>query len=407
MVDAYPDAAVGWYYLGGCRSWFAWQLGRAITEADSAYVRGLRLDPQNRIGLTELALVRYAEGRKAEGDSLWVRGAFGTPLVPPDDSVGRRQFFARLESQGWAELVNVAWAIGQMTDSLHDAARVATLLMDPTRGPESAPAVGHHLAAWIAGAGGRWDKADSEFSSAAKLEPDMGAPERGWLGAMPPFSRDTNWLRRTRADLLTWTPRPGQNPQYLVDWRLASWMAPHAKVYVLGLLSARLGDSVAASRYAAQLDATREPQDPLGLLHDLALEVRALAACELEQWQTCLATLERQGLRGQAPPGEDQASPFNLRAFGRYLRAEALFHLGRYKESLDWYGTFWLHTEFVLFAPVQLRQGEIYERQGNATEAVAHYRRFLARWQDADAKYQPLLRDVAARIARLTRERRP
>ena len=114
--------------------------------------------------------------------------------------------------------------------------------------------------------------------------------------------------------------------------------------------------------------------------------------------------MERQGLRGQAPVGEDQASPFNLRAFGRFLRAEALFHLGRYQEALDWYGTFWFHTEFVLFAPVQLREGEIYEREGNPQEAVAHYRRFLARWRDADAQYQPLVRDVAARVARLTRE---
>jgi tetratricopeptide (TPR) repeat protein len=312
-----------------------------------------------------------------------------------------------LESQGWKELVNVVWVIAQVTDSLRDAARVATLLMDPSRGPESAPAVGHHLAAWVDVARGRWSAADSEFARAAALDTRMGAVERAWLGAMPPFARDTDWLRQARADLLTWTPQPGQNTQYLVDWRLPSWIASHAKVYVLGLLSARLGDSVAASRYAAQLDATREPQDSLGLLHDLALEVRALAAAEREQWQTCLATLERQGLRGQAPVGEDQASPFNLRAFGRFLRAEALFHLGRYKESLDWYGTFWLHTEFVLFAPVQLREGEIYEREGNAAEAVAHYRRFLARWQDADGKYQPFLRDVAARVARLTRERRP
>ncbi len=405
MVNAYPDAIVGWFYLGDGRLWYAWQLGRAVTEADSALERALRLDPQSRILQNELSVLRYAEGRKAEGDSLW--RAFSDVAVPPEDSAGRRQYFAKVESESRNDVVNRAWLIPEMTDSLRDATRLPALLTDSRRGSESDPAVGHHLAAWVEVARGRWFAADSEFARTAALDARMGVVEQGWLGAVPAFGRDTKWLRRTRAALLAWTPRAGPDIRYLFDWRLAPWMAPPAKVYVLGLLSARLGDSVAALRYAAQLDAAREPRDSLGLFHDLALEVRALGECERELWQTCLATLERQGLRGQAPIGEDQASPFNLRAFGRFLRAEALFHLDHNREALGWYGTFWLHTEFPLFAPVQLREGEIYEREGNSREAAAHYRRFLARWQDADAEYQPLVWDVAARVARLTGERRP
>jgi tetratricopeptide (TPR) repeat protein len=172
----------------------------------------------------------------------------------------------------------------------------------------------------------------------------------------------------------------------LLDWRLSPWQAQYAKTYALGLLSARLGDGEAVSRYAAQLDAIRDPHDSVRLFRDLALEVRALDAAERGDWGTSLQFLERAGLRGAAPVASDQSGPFTLRAFGRFLRAEALFHLGRYQESLGWYGTFWLHTEFVLFAPVQLREGEIYERQGDPAQAVAHYRRFLARWQEGDSQ---------------------
>jgi len=402
MVSAYPDAALGWYYLGSARSWFAWQLGRAATEGESPLLRALALDPQNGLVQVEVALLRYADGRKAEGDSLWLAG-YGSYLAPPEDSAGRRQFFAMLESRGHAELVNRAWVTAQFSDRLGDAARVAALLTDPARGPESAPAVGHHLAAWVAVAGGRWTTADSEFSRTNALDARMGVVERAWLGTMPVLARDTAWLRRTRAELLTWTPRPrGPNTSYLVDWRLSPWLTPHAKVYALGLLSARLGDSAAASRYAAQLDAARDPHDSIGLLHDLALEVRALDAAEREEWETCLMILERQSLRGQVPMADEPL--FNRRAFGRLLRAEALFRLGRDQEALGWYGTFWLQIEFALLAPVQLRKGEIYERQGDAREAVAHYRRFLARWAEADSLNQPLVRDVAARVARLTRE---
>jgi serine/threonine protein kinase/tetratricopeptide (TPR) repeat protein len=403
MVNAYPDAAVAWYYLGGSRSWYAWQLGRPVSEADSATARALKLDPQNRLVQNELSLMRYAGGRKAEADSLWLK-AFGGPIVPPEDSAGRRQFFAWLESRSRSELINILWLIPEMTDSLGDAARVVALLTDATRGPESDPGVGHHLAAWVDVAGGRWSTADSEFSRAAALDARMGVVERAWMGAMSPFARDTSWLRQTRAALRTWVPPRGPNTQYLLDWRLSPWQAQYAKTYALGLLSARLGDGEAVSRYAAQLDAIRDPHDSVGLFRDLALEVRALDAAERGDWGTSLQFLERAGLRGAAPVASDQSGPFTLRAFGRFLRAEALFHLGRYQESLGWYGTFWLHTEFVLFAPVQLREGEIYERQGDPAQAVAHYRRFLARWQEGDSQYQPLVRDVAARVARLTRE---
>jgi tetratricopeptide (TPR) repeat protein len=78
-------------------------------------------------------------------------------------------------------------------------------------------------------------------------------------------------------------------------------------------------------------------------------------------------------------------------------------HLGRDQEALGWYSTLgWRTYEFVLLAQVQLRQGEIYERLGDPAEAIRHYRRFVARWRDADPEHQPLVSDVRARIARLT-----
>jgi hypothetical protein len=65
----------------------------------------------------------------------------------------------------------------------------------------------------------------------------------------------------------------------------------------------------------------------------------------------------------------------------------------------------WQWDESVLLAHVLLRKGEIYERFGDAGEAVRHYRRFFARWREADPEYQPLVNDVKARIARLAADR--
>jgi len=90
------------------------------------------------------------------------------------------------------------------------------------------------------------------------------------------------------------------------------------------------------------------------------------------------------------------------RPLGRFLRAELLMHLGRDEQALGWYSTLgWLYDEFVFVAQARLRQGELYERLGNPVEAVQRYRRFVARWRDADPEYQPLVDDVKSRIARL------
>ncbi len=103
----------------------------------------------------------------------------------------------------------------------------------------------------------------------------------------------------------------------------------------------------------------------------------------------------------------DIFTPLYRRPFGRFLRAEILQQLDREEEALDWYGTFEPYhpgIEYVFLAPVYLRQAEIHERREERERAIEFYRRFVARWQDADAEYQPLVDNVRSRIARLVAE---
>ncbi len=53
------------------------------------------------------------------------------------------------------------------------------------------------------------------------------------------------------------------------------------------------------------------------------------------------------------------------------------------------------------------RLGELYEARGSADHAVEWYGRFVDLWSGADPELQPVVRDVQARIQRLTAERRP
>ena len=59
---------------------------------------------------------------------------------------------------------------------------------------------------------------------------------------------------------------------------------------------------------------------------------------------------------------------------------------------------------FTLAAAYQ-RLGELYEARGDRAKALSYYGRFVALWKTADPELQPIVRDVRARITRLSVER--
>jgi len=61
-------------------------------------------------------------------------------------------------------------------------------------------------------------------------------------------------------------------------------------------------------------------------------------------------------------------------------------------------------TEVMGLAPSYKRLGELYEARGDRAKAIANYQRFVDLWRDADAEFQPSVRDVRTRIGRLSAE---
>jgi eukaryotic-like serine/threonine-protein kinase len=55
-------------------------------------------------------------------------------------------------------------------------------------------------------------------------------------------------------------------------------------------------------------------------------------------------------------------------------------------------------------APALKRSGELYEAQGDRAKAADRYRRFVDLWKDADPELQPGVREIRARLARLSTE---
>lgn len=78
--------------------------------------------------------------------------------------------------------------------------------------------------------------------------------------------------------------------------------------------------------------------------------------------------------------------------------------LAAYERAGTAAGLYWLYDVNLSLAPTLRRLGELYEERGDVAHATQYYGRFVDLWKDADPELQPIVRDVRARIARLSVE---
>ena len=411
LVGRYPSYAEGWYQLATSQLWYGWQRGRSPLHARPALERALALDPDHRQALYRKAWLAELDGNFAHAESLQTR-VWGAPWsLPPADTSKFPTFLVRADSFHIARLVNLVFSTAGRTDRLQDASRIGQILTNNDKHPPDILSVGHLLAGKVEAAAGRWDAASEAFQKANAAAGGVGVLESGWLAALP-FMRVAEETRRTLRDSIAgWTPpshylsRPRTRDAFQFPFPglllIPPWMVPHVRHYVLGLLSAGLGDEREALRYASLVRRASAPSDSIGLLRDFALEIRALIALQRGDSSVALGILDSAGLQ-VASHYQVYESMFHTRPLTRLLRAEALASLGREREALGWYAPLpWYDPTFPCLAWNSFRQGELRERLGEPAIAADHYRRFVARWGNADSVHQPLVRDVRKRLDRL------
>jgi len=174
----------------------------------------------------------------------------------------------------------------------------------------------------------------------------------------------------------------------------------HLRSYLLGRISAKLGEHDTALRHADELERMGSPADAGSLAQDLAQSVRAHVFAEQGRLEDALRALE-------AAP---RVVPFNRRnaswAFvqpqERFLRAELLSELARPEDALRWYQSVHYWPKSVLAGPSHLRQGEIHDLLGRPEQAIEQYRRFVDLWRDCDPDLRPLVEGAERALQRLT-----
>jgi DNA-binding SARP family transcriptional activator len=425
VVSQYPDDVEAWYQLGEVLFHNGPAYGHSVLEARPAFERALEFQPGARESLVHLVRLAAKSGDQRAVDTLTQRViALDSAkdvvemrlfrAIAADDDEGMRRVIESLRASPDEAVLTAAWRAGTFAEALERAADIASLMVDPSRGA-AYQATGRWYVASLALARGKWRLARATIAPALPApmpngNPDPGhatalrhagplqggsidavhAGQLGLMAALPVLPLSSEELALIRQRVAAWPPAPPA---------LAYWpnlFEPTMRDYVLGLLSVRAGDTSAALRYAARLERLKG-DGVTETAHGGALTLRAEVARSAGQREKALALLDA------APPDGSLSSVLPSRAYERFLRAELLRELGRDDDALRWYATQGQSfvPDLIYLAPAHLRQAQVHDRRGDSARAVAHYRRFVELWQEADPELQPMVAAARHRIASL------
>jgi hypothetical protein len=157
--------------------------------------------------------------------------------------------------------------------------------------------------------------------------------------------------------------------------------------YLLGLLSARMGDTAVASRLALEL-ADEPASSRVAVARDVARGVRAEIARGNGNLEGALAELE--GFQFDASePGLKSLAHWGVHE--RFLKAEILLGLGRLEEALTWYQSFTGIYDAPFMAAAHVRSAAILSRMDRRERAAFHRGRAASIWRRADPELRALL----------------
>jgi tetratricopeptide (TPR) repeat protein len=421
ILGTYPDDIDAWIQLGEVLFHYGPVQGRSVAESRVPFERVLYFDPGYVSAMVHLARIAVVEGRRRAVDSL-------VGLILKLSPTGDRELEMRVlrayalgdvsaQQRALPELGRVAdgilplalWEVGVFAGDLDGATVIARVLTDPMRSRD-ARATGHVTLAYFALAGGRLAAARAELTRAAATD-SVRALEYGTLFELAPFVEPRREsleaarraLQRLDSDAVR---ASGQPTVYFI---VHDGVHGVLRTYLLGVLSARLGDFAAAERHAVTLAQQQGPPTAAAMPRDFALEVRAEVAMAHRSPATAVALLR--GRTGESWYEYNFASPFFSGSRGRYLRAglEAAAAKGEddVRRAITLFSAFEGYSAFDLIyaGPSHLRRGALYERLGDRPAAASHYARFLTLWKDCDPEFRPLLDSARAGYERATSSR--
>jgi eukaryotic-like serine/threonine-protein kinase len=417
ILGTYPDDIEAWSQLGEVLFHYGPEQGRSIAESRAPFERVLYFDPGYVSSLVHLARIAAVEGRRADVDSIVGLIDKLSPSSDRDlemrvlrayalgDVPAQQRVLTELSRTSDATLTLPVWDVAVFAGDLDGAEAIARILADPTRSVD-AQATGHVSLAYLALARGKLTAARAELTRAAAADP-VRALEYGTLLELSPFldspHRVLEAAHRALDRLVAGAvPPSGQRTVY---FSAHDGVHRLLRAYLLGLVSAHVGDFASAERYAAALAGETGPPSAAGLPRDLGLEIRAEAAIGQGAPASALAVLRQ--TTGESWYEYHFASPFLAGSRERYRRAGLEAAHGDARRAIALFSGFEGFSGYALVyaAPSHYRRAELYERLGDRSAAGSHYARFLTLWKDSDPEFRPLLDSARAGYQRATSPR--
>ena len=395
ILDREPENTVAAWGLAEMLHHFAGLTGRRQRAAEAAWRRVLALRPHDMWSIYEASDVAARLGKYRWLDSLvsvaeelapderWttvmqVRRAFASG----DPEVEARAI-ARLEKRG--HHFEIAGRVAHQGD-LRGAQRILRLAQEPESPPriQGLALLGDGL---IEAALGRWISARALFRRASDRLPGPALALEAAVAAAP-------WVPALDAELRVLRERlrrEGDAALENADFRVPT---PYLRLYLIGMLSVRLGQPMEAEHQASILDTLPSSEEFGSMPDDLARSVRAHIAHAEGELQEALSELER--MKMDVSIGLHLNSIMGSHAHARLLRAELLQELGRHRGALAWYeGAVGVSVFGILnTAPAELGMADAYASMGDDERASEHYTRFSDLWRATD----PELRSSPGRI---------
>ncbi len=406
IVSRYPDDLEANYQLGDLIFHRFDILGRSWLDAREQFERVLSIDPYHQSSLYHLSNIAARERTKAQLDSLTRRVL---EIVPPPAWFFRAQ--RAIVFGDTAEVTRFVAAMREVSDNLAQPTmgfvvgttgdlvvgrRLWRVLTEPSRS-RGVRVLAHLTLAKIELMTGRWYAAEMALDSAGAIDVETALEHRVLLGLWPHLQIAPSKLLQLRQSVLEWkaVPEPATETTLTVEHAPAH---PYLRLYLLGLLSARLGDHADALRRAAELTRLAPASFAPSFVSQLGRTVRAEVARSRGQLEESLSILDSLTLWTKEDLELGRDSPFYSHEYEVLMRAELLYAVGRYDEALRAFRQL-ADGLFHSGAPAHLRLAEIYERQGERQKAAAHYARFAELWKDCDPEFRPLVDLARSRMA--------
>jgi tetratricopeptide (TPR) repeat protein len=405
VLAAHPDDVEAWSMLANLIGGRGPLAGYAWVDAREAYERVLELDPQNALALWHLATFAAWDQRLADLDTFTNRflglkptsyhagNIRGQRAVVRGDSIELERFVADLRARPDLSAQTGAGVVTMTTGDLTAGRRLWRLITEPTRSKDMR-VLAHVTLAKIELTSGRWEAAEAELERAAALDPASALEHRIYYAL-------TRFLTLPRSELVALrdslerrdTPPSAADAEGLPAIHRA--VRNYLRLYLLAMLSARLGDPAAALGYASKLQAADSSTPEGAFAHDQAGLVRVEVAWLGGRPQEALALLEQADFWTKHSGLDDSGdSPFLTRIHERFARAELLYELGRLDEARHWYRAF--TYEMLYSAPSLYRLAQIHHAKGEHRQAREHYTRFVELWRECDPQLRPMLRRALA-----------